>query len=75
MIAMALAYAGKLTENKKYSRAAKRALGYLFTVTRRDGTVDYSQGDTMGVGFYSQASIVLPAAQGFALRAYYILEE
>lgn len=75
MIAMALAYAGKITGNRIYSNAARRAVNYLFTVTRRDGTVDYSQGDTMGVGFYSQASIVVPAAQGFALRAYYILEE
>ncbi|MBQ7595135.1 MAG: glycoside hydrolase family 88 protein [Clostridia bacterium] len=75
MIAMALAYAGKITGKRDYSIAARQAIEYLFTVTRRDGTVDYSQGDTMGVGFYSQASIVVPAAQGFALRAYYILEE
>ena len=75
MIALALAYAGKITGKRTYSNAARRALGYIFSVTRRDGTVDYSQGDTMGIGFYSQASIVLPAAQGFALRAYYILEE
>ncbi len=75
MIAMALAYAGKLTGKRDYSKAARRAIEYIFTVTRRDGTVDYSQGDTMGIGFYSQASIVVPAAQGFALRAYYILEE
>ena len=75
MIAMALAYAGKITKNKTYIYAARRAVNYLFTVTRRDGTVDYSQGDTMGIGFYSQESIVVPAAQGFALRAYYILEE
>ncbi len=75
MLAYFFAYAGKLTEKKQYTEAASKALEYIYSVTRRDGTVDYSQGDTIGVGFYSTAAIVVPAAQGFALRAYMMLKE
>lgn len=74
MLAYFLAYTGRLTKREKYISAAEKAVKYLYTVTRKDGTVDYSQGDTMGVGFYSAASIVVPATQGFAVRAFLELE-
>ncbi len=70
MIAEMLAYAGKLSGHEPFTQAAKKAMDYIFSVTRRNGIVDYSQGDTMGIGFYSSESIVLPATQGFSLRAY-----
>lgn len=73
MIAYALAYVGKLSNNSVFTQCAKNAMNYLFSVTRRNGVVDYSQGDTMGIGFYSGESIVLPAAQGFALKTYITL--
>lgn len=73
MIAYMLAYSGELSKNDKFTQSASKAMGYIFSVTRRDGTVDYSQGDTMGIGFYSAHSLVLPAAQGFALRTYNLL--
>ena len=44
---------------------------YLQKVTKRDGAVDLSQGDTKDVGIYSQAFGILPFAQGFALRTAY----
>ncbi len=75
MTAYFLAYAGKVTGNSEYTSAAVKAIKFIFSVTRKDGTVDYSQGDTIGVGFYSAASIVVPAAQGFALRTYSMLKE
>lgn len=74
MISFFLAYAGKISKNEEYTASAKKAMKYIYSVTRRDGTVDYSQGDTMGIGFYSQESIVLPATQGFAIRAYMLLD-
>ncbi|MGN1169234.1 MAG: glycoside hydrolase family 88 protein [Acutalibacteraceae bacterium] len=73
MLALFLAYTGKLSSIKEYTDCAERAMKYIYSCTRRDGTVDYSQGDTMGIGFYSGESIVLPAAQGFAVRAYLML--
>jgi unsaturated rhamnogalacturonyl hydrolase len=45
-----------------------KALNYLQKVTRRSGAIDFSQGDTKGVGVYSQKFDVLPFTQGFCLR-------
>lgn len=75
MISLFLAYIGKLSRRQEYISAAHKAMTYIYSVTRRSGVVDYSQGDTMGIGFYSQESIVLPATQGFALRTYMLLNK
>lgn len=48
--------------------AKEKALNYLMEVTRRDGAIDYSQGDTKAIGVYSQHFDILPFTQGFALR-------
>lgn len=48
--------------------AREKCLSYLQTVTRRDGTVDFSQGDTKGIGIYSLTFDRLPFTQGFLLR-------
>ena len=73
MIAFLLSYIGKLSGREEYLDSAKKAMSYIYSVTRRDGVVDYSQGDTMGIGFYSQESIVLPVTQGYAIRTYIML--
>lgn len=44
------------------------ALNYLKSVTRRNGAVDFSQGDTKGLGNYSRNFDALPFTQGFLLR-------
>ena len=46
----------------------EKALNYLQSVTRRNGAIDFSQGDTKGIGVYSQNFDILPFAQGFVLR-------
>ena len=48
--------------------AKNKAINYLMTVTRRDGSIDFSQGDTKGIGVYSQEFDILPFTQGFCLR-------
>ncbi|WHF51434.1 glycoside hydrolase family 88 protein [Chryseobacterium gotjawalense] len=48
--------------------AREKALDYLMTVTRRSGAVDFSQGDTKGIGVYSQNFDILPFTQGIVLR-------
>lgn len=48
--------------------AREKALDYLMSVTRRYGAVDFSQGDTKGIGVYSQNFDILPFTQGFVLR-------
>jgi unsaturated rhamnogalacturonyl hydrolase len=49
-------------------QATEKALHYLMKVTRRDGAIDFSQGDTKGIGIHSQEFDILPFTQGFALR-------
>lgn len=75
MLCYFLSFAGKITAKSDYYASSAKAMKYIYSVTRKDGTVDWSQGDTMGAGFYSTASIIVPAAQGFALRAYRLLQE
>jgi unsaturated rhamnogalacturonyl hydrolase len=48
--------------------AANKALSYLKTVTRKDGSIDFSQGDTKDIGVYSQLFNVLPFTQGLCIR-------
>ena len=48
--------------------ARDKALGYLITVTRRNGSVDFSQGDTKDIGVYSMIFDILPFTQGCTLR-------
>ena len=48
--------------------ATTKALDYLKKVTRRDGAVDFSQGDTKAIGVHSQEFDILPFTQGFVLR-------
>ncbi len=69
MLAYCFAYVYKLTENEAFEASCKSILKHLKTCTRRDGVIDYAQGDTMGIGFYSSELRVVPAAQGFAVAA------
>lgn len=48
--------------------AQVKALHYLMKVTRRSGAIDFSQGDTKGIGVHSQHFDILPFTQGFCLR-------
>lgn len=48
--------------------AMDKALGYLITVTRKNGIVDFSQGDTKDIGVYSMLFDILPFTQGCTLR-------
>lgn len=73
MLAYCYAYMGDLLENDEYKSLAKKMREKLKTVTRRSGVVDFCQGDTHGIGFYSERLCVVPAAQGFAIAADNIL--
>ena len=48
--------------------AKEKAIDYLMKVTRRNGAIDFSQGDTKGIGVHSQQFDILPFTQGFCLR-------
>lgn len=58
--------------SKDCTLAKEKALDYLKSVTRRSGAIDFSQGDTRGIGAYSQQFETLPFTQGFCLRTFYL---
>jgi len=68
-LAWFLKNAAKIEEISEISeQASEKAMDYLMTVTRRSGAVDFSQGDTKGIGIYSTHFDILPFTQGFCLR-------
>lgn len=73
MLAYCFAKIYKLTNNEDYQSVALKVIEHLKYCTRRNGVIDYSQGDTRGIGFYSDSLGVVPAAQGFAVSAMEIL--
>lgn len=54
--------------SEECSAGAERAIQYLMKVTRRNGAVDFSQGDTKDIGVYSMLFNILPFTQGFCIR-------
>jgi len=58
----------EITSEDNYSRSYNEAIKFLQLATRRDGTVDFAQGDTMGIGFYAVRLDIMPAAQGFVVK-------
>ena len=50
---------------------AEKAIAKLRNVTRLNGAIDWSQGDTKDIGVFSQIYDIMPMTQGFALRALY----
>ena len=49
-------------------KSSDLAINYLMKVTRRNGAVDFSQGDTKDIGVYSSLFNILPFTQGFSIR-------
>jgi unsaturated rhamnogalacturonyl hydrolase len=60
--------------NAEYFRSLEKSLEKLQSFTRRDGALDYCQGDTVEVGVFSQRLDIMPFAQGMLLRAVKIYE-
>ncbi len=63
----ATAMIGGLLALLGYKEESEKCLKFIMSVTRRNGEVDFAQGDTMGIGNYSRRFEPMPAAQGFAL--------
>lgn len=55
-------------EEKQYQKIAQRCVEALMRNTRRSGEIDFSQGDTKGIGIYSQTFDIMPFTQGIATR-------
>lgn len=59
----------KLTKNTIFLDSCKKDLQRLMKVTKRTGEIDLCQGDTMGIGLYSNCLSVMPFVQGIALMS------
>lgn len=72
----ALAYFYKSCANvfhsPTYAEVSKKCINKLKSVTRITGAVDWCQGDTKGIGVFSQTYDVMPFAQGLVLRSIYM---
>lgn len=65
----------KINSNKLYYNAANKCIDSLMGVTRRDGVIDFCQGDTKGIGDYAKTFDLMPFVQGLTIRLYNTLNE
>lgn len=54
--------------NADYKEISEKCLGKLMQYTMRDGAIDQCQGDTHGIGLFSQLYDVMPFVQGITVR-------
>lgn len=54
--------------DEKYLNVSKLALNKIRSVTMKNGAVDQCQGDTHGIGIFSQVFDVMPFVQGILLK-------
>lgn len=68
LLGLLLLTAFRISGEERFLEAAFRAEKALMGVTRRNGVLDMCQGDTKGIGMYSDVWNLMPFAQGMALR-------
>lgn len=68
LLGLLLLTAFRISGKERFLEAAFRAEKALMGVTRRNGVLDMCQGDTKGIGMYSDVWNLMPFAQGMALR-------
>ena len=56
-------------DDEKYWEISRKCLKRLMLATMRDGAIDQCQGDTHGIGIFSQNYDVMPFVQGLVLRS------
>ncbi|MGZ0017178.1 glycoside hydrolase family 88 protein [Yeosuana sp. AK3] len=57
-----------VSNDSVYLNAAKKCIKSLMKVTRRNGAIDFCQGDTKGIGVYATTFEVMPFVQGLTIR-------
>ena len=74
VLAWFYAKCSKLFDCEEYATVSEKCLKKLLSCTRINGAIDWCQGDTKGIGIFSQTYDVMPFAQGMAVRAIYTLQ-
>ena len=59
----------KIFNNIGYQDVADKCKKRLIKVTLKNGAIDQCQGDTHGIGIFSQVFDIMPFVQGLCLRA------
>lgn len=59
----------RIFEKEEYNEIADRCITKLMKITMKDGAIDQCQGDTHGIGVFSQVFDVMPFVQGLTLRS------
>ena len=67
LIGLLFVKAYEFSNDSKYLVIAKTIERSLMRITRRNGAIDYAQGDSKGISFYSRIFTVIPFAQGMTL--------
>lgn len=67
LIGLLFVKAYAISQSEKYKIAAFAVEKALMRATQRSGAVDYSQGDTKGIGYYSTEFSTMPFALGITL--------
>lgn len=67
LIGLLFVKAYELSHHAEYLKAARTVEHSLMNATRRNGAIDYAQGDTKGIGLYSKTFSIMPFAQGITL--------
>jgi len=57
-----------INNDKEYLLAARKCIQSLMKVTRRNGVIDFCQGDTKGIGIYATTFDLMPFVQGLTIR-------
>ena len=68
LIGLLFLVAYEFSKDARFLEAAQRIEKALMAATRRDGALDYCQGDTYGIGYYSKVFSVMPFAQGLLVK-------
>jgi len=68
LIGLLMVNAYRISSDLRFLDAAFRTEARLMKSTRRTGAIDFCQGDTKGIGYYSTTFSIMPFAQGIALK-------
>lgn len=56
-----------ISKDVQYKKALDQTITSLMSITQRNGRIDLCQGDTKGIGYYSNTFTYMPFIQGLAL--------
>ena len=59
-----------IMDDKRFKEVSEKCLSKLMKYTMKSGAIDQCQGDTYGIGAFSQIFDVMPFIQGITVRTF-----